>query len=162
MKKGIPSRRAGMFVALTLGCVWLGSPALAEIHKWVDENGVVHFSDTKPADKTTQTIEIQDGSDATASFAPAAGGAADAPASGEVPSTAQARREKIAETRRLQQEKSRETERWCEKHRARLAQMEPARRAYYKDEKGELVRMDDDQRVGLVEESREFLARNCQ
>jgi hypothetical protein len=46
-------------------------------------------------------------------------------------------------------------------HRQRLEQLEPARRVFYTDETGESVRMDDDQRLALIEESRAFLDENC-
>ncbi len=49
----------------------------------------------------------------------------------------------------------------CEMHRTRLAQIEPNRRVFYTDDSGEQRRMDDDKRVGLVEESKDFLAKNC-
>jgi hypothetical protein len=40
--------------------------------------------------------------------------------------------------------------------------MEPARRVFYTNEQGESVRMDDDERMALIEESRAFLAENCE
>ena len=33
----------------------LASPALAEIYKWTDEKGVIHYADKKPADTGTQS-----------------------------------------------------------------------------------------------------------
>jgi len=36
-------------------------PAIAEMYKWVDGNGVVHYSDTKPADEQkTETFKTHD------------------------------------------------------------------------------------------------------
>lgn len=32
--------------------------AAAEVYKWVDENGVVHYSETPPPDRTTETVEV--------------------------------------------------------------------------------------------------------
>jgi hypothetical protein len=34
------------------------APALAEVYKWVDEHGVVHFSDKMPQSTQPETIEI--------------------------------------------------------------------------------------------------------
>ncbi|NNJ77628.1 MAG: DUF4124 domain-containing protein, partial [Xanthomonadales bacterium] len=31
-----------------------------EVYKWTDENGVVHFSDMKPADTDSQNLEVDD------------------------------------------------------------------------------------------------------
>ena len=81
----------------------------------------------------------------------------------EMPLTAaQQRRQEIAERRQAMQERQAETQVMCERHRQRLEQMEPARRVYYRDENGQEVRMDDVQRVSLIEESREYVAENCQ
>ena len=54
-----------------------------------------------------------------------------------------------------------ETDRLCALHRQRLESMEPARRVFYANEQGESVRMDDDRRLELIDESRDFLADNC-
>jgi len=39
--------------------------------------------------------------------------------------------------------------------------MEPSRRVFYTDESGQTVRMDDEERVSLVKEDKEFIAKNC-
>ena len=81
----------------------------------------------------------------------------------EIPVTAaQQRRQEIAERRQAMLERQAETQVMCERHRKRLEQMEPARRVYYRDETGQEVRMDDVQRVSLIEESREYVTENCQ
>ena len=46
-------------------------------------------------------------------------------------------------------------------NRVRLERVEPNRRIFYTDESGENVRMDDDKRIALVEESKDFLTKNC-
>ena len=38
------------FAAL-MACVMIVSVSYAEIHKWVDENGKVHYGDRAPVDK---------------------------------------------------------------------------------------------------------------
>ena len=80
---------------------------------------------------------------------------------GESETTAQRTRREIAETRSRKAEEAQNTEYLCSRHRTRLEQMEPARRVYYRDENGKEVRMDDARRVALVEESRTFIAENC-
>ena len=50
----------------------------------------------------------------------------------------------------------------CEFHRKHLADMEPARRVYYTNQEGQRVRMDDDERVMLIEESNQYVSENCQ
>ena len=83
-------------------------------------------------------------------------------AEAEAPKTAaEARREAMAQNRSQRREQQAETERLCSLHRQRLEQMEPARRVFYTDESGEQVRMDDDQRMALIDESRAYVDKNC-
>ncbi|MFB3079539.1 MAG: hypothetical protein ACE1Y4_16190, partial [Lysobacterales bacterium] len=72
-----------------------------------------------------------------------------------------ARREKIAKNRKERREAQATMDRLCVDHRERLASIEPRRRVTYTDESGERVRMDDDKRIALVEESKDFLTENC-
>ncbi len=67
----------------------------------------------------------------------------------------------MAKDREERMKEQAETERLCGLHKQRLEQVEPARRVFYTNEKGEPVRMDDEQRVRLVEESKDFLEKNC-
>ena len=135
-----------------------------EVHKWVDENGVVHFSDTKPMTVESQTFEMRDSGYSQSSSANAAQQDTTAAPTGSEPqlSAAQARREEIARKRKERKKASAEAEYLCTRHSQRLEQMEPARRVYYTDENGQQVRMDDVKRVELVEESKTFLSENCQ
>ena len=61
-----------------------------------------------------------------------------------------------------QQEERAAVSELCAYHRQQLADMEPARRVYYTNEQGQRVRMDDDERVALIEESNSYVAENCQ
>jgi type IV secretory pathway VirB10-like protein len=156
MKQGLTSR----VVQLTAVCTALACSVAAgatEVHRWVDENGVVHFSDVRPNDAPASTLELADPAPAPAVNATAVTGAGDPP-----PSAAEQKRQEIRERREAQAAEREETATWCDKHRTRLEQMEPARRVFYTDENGEQVRMDDDMRMGLIEESKTFLSENCQ
>lgn len=147
----------GLACCAVLVTLAAGSAGAREIHRWVDENGVVHFSDVQPADRETRRLDLADP-------APEIGPPRSAePAATEEPalSAAEQRRQDIRERREARAEAQRETAFWCDKHRKRLEQMEPARRVFYTDENGEQVRMDDDQRMGLIEESKNYLAENC-
>jgi hypothetical protein len=135
-----------------------------EVHKWVDENGVVHFSDTKPMSVETQTVEMHDSGYSQASKSTPLQQAPDSQASDGEPqlSAAQARREEMARKREERKKAAAEAEYLCARHGQRLEQMEPARRVYYTGENGQQVRMDDDRRIELIEESKAFLSENCQ
>ena len=55
-------RRVTILVSL-LACGLTAAPAAAqEIYRWTDENGVVHFSDTAPADRSggISTVTVED------------------------------------------------------------------------------------------------------
>ena len=164
------SIRNGVFVALALAAVAAAASLYAQtsgIYKWTDENGVVHFSDMKPADTDSQNLEVDHRTgfskvakddNTTASADAAAPGE-----NGEAPlSAAQQRRQEIAESRDAQRFEQAEIRLWCQKHEKRLLEMEPARRVYTYDENGRQVRMDDDTRVALIEESKAYLSENCQ
>lgn len=157
-------------IALAAAALATAAPLFAQatdVYKWTDENGVVHFSDMKPADAEAQNLEVNDrtGFSRSAQDDPARA-AAPSPAkeSTEQPelTAAQQRRQEIAEAREAQRLEQVEIQQWCDKHRKRLVEMEPARRVYTYDENGQQVRMDDDTRVALIEESRAYLSENCQ
>ncbi|MBT8050096.1 MAG: DUF4124 domain-containing protein [Gammaproteobacteria bacterium] len=137
-----------------------------EVYKWTDENGVVHFSDMKPADTDSQNLEVDDrtGFSKAVEAAPrmnTAQATEEAAVEEQELTAAQQRRNEIAQARDAVRLERLEKQQWCDKHRKRLIEMEPARRVYTYDEDGEQVRMDDDTRVALIEESRNYLAENC-
>ena len=165
MKKGKLFRSAIARVTLVavVAVTFSSIVTATEVHKWVDENGVVHFSDTKPMSVESQAIEMRD-SGYSQSGSSAAQQNTSAEPSGTEPqlSAAQTRREEIARKRKERKEAAAEAEYLCARHSQRLEQMEPARRAYYTDENGQQVRMDDVKRVELVDESKAFISENCQ
>ncbi len=158
---------------LGLSVMLAGGPLVAaEVYTWTDADGVLHFSDTPRADGQSETIEAAEAyrpgtGDAYAPPAEAAAtDAADAAVAAEVTeeaplSPAAARREEQALERARRREEQAELDRLCAQHRQRLEQVEPSRRVFYTDANGETVRLDDEERVRLVEESQAFLAGNC-
>lgn len=177
-KSGLDARRdfSGLLAWLAAG--FLGSAALlacgllaaAEVYTWTDENGVLHYSDTPRTDGEMKVIQAEEAyRPGSADAYPAPGQTAppdatddDATAPVSAPlSAAAARREELARQRDERREAQVETDRLCAQHRQRVEQMEPSRRVFYEDESGETVRMDDEERVALVDESKAFLAENC-
>lgn len=162
-------RRSRQALLLLLAVTWSMAATASEVYTWTDESGTVHYSDTPRASGAMEALEVDEiyrpgSSDAypppANTTAPAPDMAADEESS--VPlSAAEQRRQSIAEERSERREAQAETERLCTLHRQRLEQMEPARRVFYTDDSGESVRMDDDQRMALIEESKAFLAENC-
>ena len=168
--RDLPPRRAHPLCLLLLlaTCGSLNVTA-AEIYSWTDENGTVHYSDTPPASGEMATIEVEEiyrpgtaDANTTPAESPGATSATGQEPDPEVPlSAAEQRRETLARERAERRETQAESEQWCARHRQRLEQMEPARRVFYTNAEGESVRMDDDQRVALIDESRDYLSKNC-
>jgi len=154
----------------TLAAVSCQAALAAEVYTWTDADGVVHFSDAPRESGESATLQLEEiyrpgSADAYAEPeavpADTAAEVSEAPAPGPAPSAAQQRREQISRERAERQQQAAEAERLCALHRQRLEQMEPARRVFYTNEQGESVRMDDEQRMGLIDESKQYLADNC-
>jgi len=171
-KQGFAKHRPVILLLLATGFTWawIGSAAATDVYTWTDENGIVHYSDAPPDAAETEKINIDDayrpgtaGVDPSSPYseqsAPEGG---DAAAVDPTPSYAQQRREQLASERQERREAKAQIDQMCTRHRQRLAQVEPARRVFYTNEEGESVRMDDSERIGLVEESKEFIAKNCE
>ena len=169
LSAGNPHRCCRQALLQLFAVGWTTVAAATEVYTWTDESGTVHYSDTPRASGAMEALEVEEiyrpGS-ADAYPSPASTPAADAGVTPEEEppaplSAAEQRRESIAGERAKRREKQAEMEQQCNLHRQRLEQMEPARRVFYTDADGESVRMDDDRRVALIEESRAFLAKNC-
>jgi hypothetical protein len=148
------------------------------IYSWTDENGVKHFSDKAPVESDAAVEEIpvpqpaEPAAEAEAladdtAIAPdsqAVDGAPTdlaAPGATEELSYADQQRLAMEERRKAQLENQTERQRICLKARDELARVEPNRRVYYTDENGEQARMDDNDRVQLVEENKRLIAEYC-
>lgn len=167
MKKGIPvlARRFLPAISVLFAVLFSISALAGEIYTWTDENGVKHFSDTKPVATEADTIDVG-GSERQITYSdPSPGVAAtaveDDPVENSVHSIAEKRRQELEDGRKWRQEEEAEKQRMCNLHQKRLAEIEPIRRVYYTDENGNRTRLDDDQRMGLVNESKNYIAENC-
>lgn len=157
-------------LAVLAACTWTNSVAATEVYTWTDENGIVHYGDMPPADDRSEKIDLEEvylpgTTDAypvkeKKTDEPTA--AADAAAPEKELTAAQQRRENMAKRRQEQKELQAERKEMCGRHKRRLEQMEPARRVLYINEQGEEVRMDDDQRMALIQEDKDYIAKNCE
>jgi hypothetical protein len=171
-KQGFSKHRTEMIIILIAGFAgaWINSAAATEVYTWTDSDGIVHYSDAPPDTRESQKIEVEDAyNPGTASAYPPSEEATDGSAGTDEPgpeespkSAAQQRREQIAEDRKERREAQAEIDKMCKRHKQRVAQVEPARRVFYTDETGESVRLDDDQRLDMVRESKEYIAKNCE
>jgi hypothetical protein len=143
------------FFALAL----LGLNAHAGLNKWVDAEGKVHYSDTRPPDVNAESVRSISGK-----------GQADAPASYSTKSVAEreaewkkakVNKEEAAQKQAQQDEMTAAKQRSCESARNNLRTLEQGGRVFTYDEKGERVHMDDDARAQRLEEARKAIASNC-
>jgi len=127
-----------------------------EMYRWTDENGVVHFTDTKPVGRQDyETSYVPDTAPAPAAAT------VPAPATDEQPSFAQQRREEIAQQRQEARETRAQRETECAAWQAEVERLEPHRRVFFTNEEGETERMDDVERVNRVAELKQQIAKNC-
>ena len=149
-----------------------------QIYTWKDENGVVHYVDTPPDNPKAVAIDApeayrpgstgaypddesgaggkSDDSSAAGSDASSADGAGE-----EKKSWADQKREEIAKRREQRRAAEAEREQNCSRARVQLATLEPSRRVFFTNDQGETERMDDEERVRLVEEAKANVARYC-
>lgn len=145
--------------ALALLLLLASASAGAEIYKWTDENGRVHFGDgAAGAGKPAETVTPRPGK-----------GATPAPAIGDEAAQERQRRlldtfrreaaEREAAARRAEDDNARQAEE-CQRLRNTLAGME-GRAVYTRDENGEPRYLDDQQRQAYVDKANDYLRDNC-
>jgi hypothetical protein len=132
----------------------LAAPATGgEMYRWTDENGVVHFSETPPADREVAAENLPADTPPATSAATAGTEGANSPA--------QQRREELARKHDEARTNAAQNDAQCAAWRAELQRLEPNRRVFYTNEQGETERMDDVARTDRVAELKSLIARNC-
>ena len=141
--------------------------AAEEVYRWVDENGVVHFSAMPPRNAEADIVDVGSTPAAApvdAEPTPEGGDTGDSHAAADQPemSIAQQRREERAE-RRFEAERARkEREINCTRMQDAVARLEPSPRVIITDEAGNPRRLDDEQRLEALAEAKAYVAANCQ
>lgn len=171
-RQGFCKHRSDIMLVLIAGfaVAWFNHAAATEVYTWTDSNGIVHYTGTPPDGGESQKITVEDAyQPGTSDAYPQAeeseqspSGTAEAGAEEDLRSAAQKRRDNMAKDREERREAQAENDQMCTRHRQRLAQVEPARRVFITDEKGESVRLDDGARMNMIAESKEFIAKNCE
>lgn len=141
----------------------------AEIYRWVDENGTVHYGERPPDGVDAEPVGVAQ----AAPRAPQADVAptADTPStdSDVVPGTAepesksyaqQVRDDRRARTEQRRQDQAK-LDAQCEAMRQQLARLEPSPRVIINTPDGGTRRMDDEERLQAIDESRSFISANC-
>jgi len=148
-----------LLATIIISCLCIATTASAQskqMYSWTDENGVVHFTDERPAGQEVSVIDIPD-SEPSAEASPAV-----PTDEANEPSLAQQRRDEIATRRQENREQAAVLEAECAARRAEVERLEPHRRVFFTNEEGETERMDDVERTNQVAEARAFIEANCQ
>lgn len=145
-------------IAALAACV-PGSLAAGEVYRWVDEDGVVHFSDSAEGIPNAEMVDDPSSPPGRAESLPPTTPAA--PQAGDQASYAQQRRDERAKARRKAAEESQRIEVTCAEARSRVAKLEPSTRVIVQDEDGNVTRLDDNRRLELLDEAKAYIAQNC-
>jgi hypothetical protein len=144
--RGFPTI-TGLLTTLVCGCLTT-LPALGELYKWTDAQGIVHYSDQPPPPNVKQPVTVKPRSPAAPTAAPEA---ADAPAAGPktpVEQDAEFNRrrveaaEKDAEEKKVAKEAA-EKKKNCELAKAQLARVQSGTRITRYNENGETEYLND-------------------
>jgi hypothetical protein len=131
----------------------------AELNKWVDADGKVHYSDTPPPEVQTQNVRSYAGkgqSDAPASYSPKSVAEREAEMRKSKQTKEEASKKKAEEDARADAKK-----RNCEGARQNARSLSEGGRIYTYDEKGERAYMDDAARAQRLEEANKVISENC-
>lgn len=148
--------RVALWVLLSL----ISVSASAQLYKWVDKDGTVHYSDKPPPASAKQEKKLNIRNDP----APATTGAEQAaPAKSYVEQDLEYRKRKVEqEEARKKADAEAETERQnCARAQEKLRLYEEAGRVYRIDEGGERQYLSDEGRDQGLAEAREEVAKHC-
>ena len=137
------------------------SVAEDEIYRWVDEDGVVHFGDQPASHSNSEAVKLNNDPSgiAPASSAPAATNSAQPE---EKPLTAaQQQRADRAEQRKEAAAKKEAIAAGCEQRHKLVSQLEPSTRVIVQYEDGTVGRLDDNERLEMLNEAKAYIADNC-
>lgn len=125
-----------------------------KMYSWTDENGTVHFTDTRPEGQQVQEQVIPQETPPATSDPYAQAGTSSA-------SAADQKRQELADKRQENAANKAATEAECAAWEAEVARLEPNRRVFYQNDEGETVRMDDQVRADRVDGLKAQIARIC-
>lgn len=134
-------------LAVSLGMLLLALNALAQdgLYKWVDDKGVVHYSDMPPDGKAGGKLQIKP--------QPPLDGSQAAPRSRSWQEQLQESNERRFQNEKKQkeaQQKAREAEEKCQRARYALDSLKRERPLYRLDKEGERTFMEDEERRRLI------------
>lgn len=128
-----------------------------EMYQYTDENGTVVFTDQRPEGQEVEAQSIPAGPPLQGDDPYAEAAAATQTGS----SVAEQRREDIAEHNQEARAKKAQNDAQCAAWQSEVDRLEPNRRVFFTNDKGETERMDDVERVNKVAALKQQIAANC-
>ena len=129
----------------------LSAAAAAATYKWVDEKGNVHYSQHPPAGTSYERMKIEKSRPGEQPApAPAASGSTDKPGGATGSSTVV--KEELSKNQEIREKN-------CEAAKKNLEIYTVYKR--YRDKEGNVVRMDDEERLKKIEEAKQHIAEFC-
>lgn len=144
-------RRTLLLASLLFGCA--GAACAGQIYKWVDAQGVTHFTAQPPQTAPASVVPPakQPSASKPAETPPSVGSTVDDP-----------KQQKIdARVRQEVAQKEKELEAYCTTLRTNLAQMRNNQRLRVKTEDGEARRLSQEERQTRIAETEKAITENC-
>jgi len=149
------------FLAILMATLMISATdamAADSVYRWVDDDGNVHFSDQPPGNTEAEVINIKPSQGV--GYQPTTD--ATTPAEPAQPSRAQQQRDEREEMRKENAEKQAAVEAGCAQRYELVSQLEPSTRVMVRDiESGEVTRMDDNERLKVLGEAKDYISKNC-
>jgi len=147
------------FAALMISIAAFCATAQAQIYKWVDANGVTHYTQYPPQDTGIATREID-----VVLQQPEQAASAQAALQQRVDSLDQRRSDKklAAEQGEEAVAHRKQVQQFCEASKARLAEFESGRRLAEKQEDGSYLPVSEERRKQQIASMKTRIAENCQ
>ena len=133
-------------------------PVSAQVHKWVDANGVTHYGERPPSGGKSKEVELRDASPRQS------GGAGPAASSSDLKTREleyRRRQAMRAEEETLNAQQKAQRDQACKKALASLINLRTINRLYELNERGERVYMSDAQRDDTLAKREAEYSRNC-
>ena len=141
-------------------CLISSFAATGAVYKWVDENGVIHYSD-QPVDQKSKEIEIRSSiSEEKAAKARAESQAKMAKYQQQLENEAKLKKEEQIKLAKDKQAKE-SLESGCDSAKNQLNLMKQQLRLVETDAQGELKYLSDEERAARVKEATQFIDKNC-
>lgn len=145
--------------SLALACLLAaaGTAVADQVYRWVDKNGVVHYTQTPPPSTNAATAKTVD----ISAPPPDAYGAASAQATENTQTAQNKSAQAAAQKAQADAQQKAALQKACEAERAQLQQMQDARRVSYTDSKGEVQYASGDDRLKAMDDLQKRIDKDC-